>query len=791
MAGEMVESSSSAVPGDVEWLPGPGGSRVLRIPANPEPPTLILRVAEGVEERIEAGPGPHTEFAIPDALDWSTAVLQWPDGTRATVPPPHGPHAEVIELRPRRVEAADARAEVAARDAAAASGDAARGETVARDAAAARGETAARDGAAASGDAARGETAARDAAAPSGDAAHGEAAEADTGPVLWTTPPEVAEPAGADAEALWQSRRDELGRELAEAAAAIARAREGERSARDAVLAALAAARADLRASRAARAADASVLAALTGELDAERSAHAVTRGSIGTLADALASTRLELAATKASGTEAHAGLAGARAEAAALRAALDSERDARTAAEVALRETLDSERAARFAAEAALRETVDTERAARVAAETALREQSDRSTLLARVADLDRHAAGLRDQVAFERRAREQAEAAAAVARRPPEESARLLANLDAAAAALRATVKPPADGAPAEGLGRSADAASAEGLGRSADAARAEGLGRAADAAAAPAEGLGRSADAAAAEGLGRSSVPAPFPSEGLGRTTERAPAPAEALRRATDPAPAVELSTELVAPGSDARLRHALVAFAREDAMAAGALLVGLLPAQAAVLEGSLSYDLTVRGVGTFAVFMEDGSARVIRLSRRRPRGEALFHLSADPVVLAELLAGDRRKVGRLRRKARLTGNRKRGHELLALQEANLSLADAVRAGARLEPALIYKALPFAIDPEWTKGHNFTVAQQIVELAPQAWHITVRDGQPLRIVERNSGTEADATVTMSRAAFDRLLREEPPEHGDRPVIRGDRNAVAALKRWTDLAR
>ena len=156
-----------------------------------------------------------------------------------------------------------------------------------------------------------------------------------------------------------------------------------------------------------------------------------------------------------------------------------------------------------------------------------------------------------------------------------------------------------------------------------------------------------------------------------------------------------------------------------------------------------------------------------------------------------MLAELLAGERRKVGRLRRKARLTGQRKRALELMALPVAKLSLAQATSAGARLEPALVYQALPFAIDPEWTRGHSFTVAQQIVELAPQAWHITVRDGQPLRIVERNSGTEVDATVTMSRAAFDRLLRDERPMVGDRPVVRGDREAVAALKRWTDRAR
>ena len=239
------------------------------------------------------------------------------------------------------------------------------------------------------------------------------------------------------------------------------------------------------------------------------------------------------------------------------------------------------------------------------------------------------------------------------------------------------------------------------------------------------------------------------------------------------------------------ADRRLRQALVALAREDAVAAGALMVGLLPAQGAVLEGIFTYDVTVRGVGTFAVFVEGGSARIVRLSRRRPRSEARFHLSAEPLVLAELLAGERDKIRRLRRNAKLSGRRKRLDALAPLKDARLSLADAVRAGARLEPGLVYRALPLAIDPEWTRGHTFTVAQRIAELDPQTWHVSARDGLPLRVVERRTEARADAIVTMSRAAFERMLRNEPPAEGDRPQVRGDRAAVAALKRWTDLAR
>jgi hypothetical protein len=41
------------------------------------------------------------------------------------------------------------------------------------------------------------------------------------------------------------------------------------------------------------------------------------------------------------------------------------------------------------------------------------------------------------------------------------------------------------------------------------------------------------------------------------------------------------------------------------------------------------------------------------------------------------------------------------------------------------------------------------------------------------------------------MSRAAFDRLLRDEPAAAGELPVIRGDHAAVGALKAWTDRAQ
>ena len=227
----------------------------------------------------------------------------------------------------------------------------------------------------------------------------------------------------------------------------------------------------------------------------------------------------------------------------------------------------------------------------------------------------------------------------------------------------------------------------------------------------------------------------------------------------------------------------LRRALVALAGDDPYAAGRWLISLLPAQAAVLEDIPSYDLTVRGLGTYAVTGAD----VRRIPRPRSRDQARFHLRADAAALAELLAGEEPRIGRFRGRVRARG---RAHvsALAPLAGTRLSLAEALRAGARLEPALVFAALPFAIPPEWTRGHSFTVAQELTQYVTRTWYVTARDGERLTVADTAPGPP-DARVTMSRRAFDALLRGEPSI--DFPTVRGDRAAVAALKAWTDRAR
>ncbi|MEA2311643.1 MAG: hypothetical protein QOE28_1611 [Solirubrobacteraceae bacterium] len=507
--------------------------------------------------------------------------------------------------------------------------------------------------------------------------------------------------------------------------------------------------------------------AALEDELDRERAARAALSAELDAEREdlegrtALAAARDAFAADLAAGTAERDSLLADRD---ALAADLEAEREQALFAAAELlteRQRLEDERNARAAVEAELgalheaRAAVEAqlaaEREARAAAEAkaagSLREEG---ALQQRIAELDRRAAGLADEVRLEQAAREQAEAAAAAARRP---QGRMLADLDAAAAALRQAAPPPQPEPPA----------------------------------AAPPE--------PEPEPLAAAPEPEPEPLAATPTPTPEPPAPAPPAR----PRPTI-VSAEAPPPraevvGRSARqyppLRGAIVKLAHDDPQAAARLLAALLPAQAAAIATPLDYDLTIRELGTFSVTVTGGTApaRVQPLDHPRPRAETDFHLSADALTLAELLAGVDRRVGRLFGPARYTGSRRRLGLLRSVRATRLSLRDAARAGAELDPGLVYRALAYAVHPSWTRGERFTVAQEIAGEDPQTFHLTARDGAGLALSVH--AEEADATVTMTRETFGLMLRGEPVPSGSRPAIRGDRDAVARLKAWMDRAQ
>jgi hypothetical protein len=237
----------------------------------------------------------------------------------------------------------------------------------------------------------------------------------------------------------------------------------------------------------------------------------------------------------------------------------------------------------------------------------------------------------------------------------------------------------------------------------------------------------------------------------------------------------------------------LRGAIVKLAHDDPAAAGRLLAALLPAQAAALATPLDYDITITEAGTFAVKI-GGSGRHSRVhARPEPRGRphAEFHLSADALTLAELLAGVEHRIGRWRGPARFSGSRRKLAVLRLLPATSISLAEAARAGADLDPALVYRTLSYAAHPSWTKGERFTLAQEITGAKPETWYLSARDGAGMTVSAIPPEQGVEATVAMSRATFALMLRDEPVPSGERPVVRGDRRVVALVKTWMDRAQ
>ena len=57
--------------------------------------------------------------------------------------------------------------------------------------------------------------------------------------------------------------------------------------------------------------------------------------------------------------------------------------------------------------------------------------------------------------------------------------------------------------------------------------------------------------------------------------------------------------------------------------------------------------------------------------------------------------------------------------------------LDMGEVARAGGRLEPDLLYRSLPWVVDPEWTRGHRFTVRYEVT--GEGDWYVTVNDGEP----------------------------------------------------------
>jgi ribonucleoside-diphosphate reductase beta chain len=233
---------------------------------------------------------------------------------------------------------------------------------------------------------------------------------------------------------------------------------------------------------------------------------------------------------------------------------------------------------------------------------------------------------------------------------------------------------------------------------------------------------------------------------------------------------------------------RTSQAIAVMAREDPELAARLVIQTLPAAAAKVPGKLTYGLVVEGLGEYTVVIDSGRAEVIE----GLNGSTEFNLSTNVSGLAALAAGTSPMRLIVSGRVRIRGNRLRARRLRAMSNGPVDLADVVANGGSVDPDLLYRSLPYLIDPEWTRGHAYLLRYVIGD---QSWDIEVRDGEPIRVSEPSNGRQPDSVVAVSPDTFRKLLsRELSPTDAMRlqlTSIEGQIYPVTLLGRWMDRSQ
>jgi ribonucleoside-diphosphate reductase beta chain len=241
------------------------------------------------------------------------------------------------------------------------------------------------------------------------------------------------------------------------------------------------------------------------------------------------------------------------------------------------------------------------------------------------------------------------------------------------------------------------------------------------------------------------------------------------------------------------SASRTQAALKRMADEDPALAARLVLMSLPAAAARIPGPLTYDLEVEELGSYRVSVANGGARVESAS---DDGDAEFSLHTDARGLVQMASGS---AGPLRLalggRLRVKGSRRKLLKLRSMSGEPPGIGEVARAGGQVDPDLLYRALPYLIDPAWTRGHRFTVAYEITGEGGGTWYVEVRDGEPLRVSTDAPQGGPNATATVAFQSYLRMAAGEltPAEAMQERLtdVEGELYPVTLLGRWIDRSQ
>jgi ribonucleoside-diphosphate reductase beta chain len=233
------------------------------------------------------------------------------------------------------------------------------------------------------------------------------------------------------------------------------------------------------------------------------------------------------------------------------------------------------------------------------------------------------------------------------------------------------------------------------------------------------------------------------------------------------------------------------EALRRMAESDPELAARLIVHGLPAAAATLPRGLCYRLELEGLGAWTVKPDGARAEVTEASLGGDLNGEAFAISTDPATLARVASGRSPLAAIARGRIKLRGRRRKALALRRLS-ADAGPRDLARLGARVDADLVFRSLAYAIDPEWTRGHRFSVAYELVGAGGGTWRVDVDDGRIA--VGRGLGEDPDAIVRIRYRDWLRLLSGEiTPSDAMRlgyTEVEGKIFPVTRMGRWIDRA-
>jgi ribonucleoside-diphosphate reductase beta chain len=261
---------------------------------------------------------------------------------------------------------------------------------------------------------------------------------------------------------------------------------------------------------------------------------------------------------------------------------------------------------------------------------------------------------------------------------------------------------------------------------------------------------------------------------------------------MDRISDPVTDASQANGSAPSRSAGTMEIAMKRMAKADPDLAARLIVHSLPVAAANLPSELSWRLCVDDLGEWSVHGSEYGAATVEPSNGK-NGED-FTLRTDSAGLAQLAAGGNPVAMMLRRRLRLSGKRRKAMALRHL-DPDSGPRKLAAMGVNVDPDLLYRALAYAIDPEWTRGHTFRVAFEVLGDGGGDWVVDVDDGKVgVQPGSTNGAAAPDATVRLSLDTWMKILRGEisPTSAMQCGLTRaeGSLYPVTLIGRWADRA-